>query len=169
MTFFLQNGSFLCVMVSSLACTFYNKCKWAYFLKKYDQFQWCYKYLQLKRNHIDFSKSIIFVEKCDLSEIVPGVQNLLYGAISEILLGKRPGLEGEQNLAVWRTGIADGKLFLMLVPFLCRSLLKRDIVMFLLGSNTSVVISICGLDVFWFKFWTFKILSFFCETFALVL
>uniref|UniRef100_A0A803V5F1 EMAP like 4 n=1 Tax=Ficedula albicollis TaxID=59894 RepID=A0A803V5F1_FICAL len=39
--------------------------------------------------------------------MVSGVQNLLYSAISEILLGKRPGLEGEQNLAVWRTGVAN--------------------------------------------------------------
>lgn len=124
----LQNGGFLFVM----------QAKWVlwyilltisvnvHILKKSDQFQ-CYKYVQLKRNHLAFSKSIIFVEKCNLSEIVPGVQNLLYGAISEILLGKRPGLEREQNLAVWRTGIANGKLFLMLVtvPFLCRSPLKE--------------------------------------------
>lgn len=139
-------------------------------LKKSDQFQWCYKYLQFKRNHLDIWKSIIYAEKCNWSEIVPGVQNLLYGAISEILLGNRPGLEGEQNLAVW-SGIADGKLFLMLVavPFLCRSLFKRDIVIFLLGSSTYVVIFICGLDFFWFKFCTLKILSLFYETFAWVL
>lgn len=76
--------------------------------------------MQLKRNPLDFSKSIVFVAKCNLSKIVSGVQNLLCSAISEMLLGKRPGLEGEQNLAVWRTGIANGKLFLMLliVPFL---------------------------------------------------
>lgn len=76
--------------------------------------------MQFKRNHLDFSKGIIFVEKYNSSKIVSGVQNLLYSAISEILLGKRPGVEGEQNLAVWRTGIANGKFFLMLVtvPFL---------------------------------------------------
>lgn len=102
--------------VSSVVYAFYNKRKCAY-LKKSDQFQ-CYKYVQLKRNHLDFSKSIIFVEKCNLRKIVPGIQNLLYSAISEILLGKRPGLEGEQNLAVWRTGIANGKLFLMLVTII---------------------------------------------------
>lgn len=109
--------------------------------------------MQLKRN-LDFSRSIIFAEKCNSSEIVSGVQNLLYSAISEILLGKRPGLEGEQNLAGWRTGIVNGKLFLMLVtiPFLCRSLFKRNIVIFLLGSGTSVVTFICDLDFFWFKF-----------------
>lgn len=114
--------------------------------------------MQLKRNHLDFSRSIIFAEKCNPSKIVSGVQNLLYSAISEILLGKRPGLEGEQNLAGWRTGIANGKIFLMLVtvPFLCRSLLKRDIVIFLLGSSTSVVIFICGLGFFWFKFYILK-------------
>lgn len=114
--------------------------------------------MQLKRNHLDFSKSIIFVEKCNFSKIVSGVQNLLYGAIYEILLGKTPGLEGEQNLAVWRTGIVNGKCFLMLVtvPFLCRSLLKRHIVIFLLGPSTSVVVFICGLDFFWFKFYTLK-------------
>ena len=68
------------------------------------------------------------MEKWNLSKIVLGVQNLLYSAISEILLGKRPGLEGEQNLAVWRTRIANGKHFLMLVtvPFLHSSLLKRS-------------------------------------------
>lgn len=66
------------------------------------------------------------MEKCNLSKIFSGVQNLLYSAISEIPLGKRPGLGGKQNLAVWRTGIANGKHFLMLVtgPFLCSSLLK---------------------------------------------
>lgn len=66
------------------------------------------------------------MQKCNLSRIVSGVQNLLYSAISEIPLGKRPGLEGEQNLAVWRTGIANDKHFLMLVtvPFLHSSLLK---------------------------------------------
>ena len=66
------------------------------------------------------------MEKCNFSKIVSGVQNLLYSAISEIPLGKRPGLEGEQNLAVWRTGIANGKHFLMLVTVLvlCISLLK---------------------------------------------
>lgn len=76
--------------------------------------------MQFKRNHLDFSKGIIFVEKYNSSKIVSGVQNLLYSAISEILLGKRPGVEGEQNLAVWKTGIANGKFFLMLVtvPFL---------------------------------------------------
>lgn len=76
--------------------------------------------MQFKRNHLDFSKGIIFVEKYNSSKIVSGVQNLLYSAISEILLGKRPGVEGEKNLAVWRTGIANGKFFLMLVtvPFL---------------------------------------------------
>lgn len=114
--------------------------------------------MQLKRNHLDFSRSIIFAEKCNPSKIVSGVQNLLYSAISEILLGKRPGLEGEQNLAGWRTGIANGKIFLMLVtvPFLCRSLLKRNIVIFLLGSGTSVVIFVCGLGFFWFKFYILK-------------
>lgn len=86
-------------------------------------------YATSERNHLDFSRSIfyiIFVEKCNLNKIVSGVQNLLYSAISEIPLGKRPGLEGEKNLAVWRAEFANGKHFLMLVtvPFLCSSLLK---------------------------------------------
>lgn len=71
--------------------------------------------------------------------MVSGVQNLLYSAISEMLLGRRPGLEGEQNLAVWRTGIANGKLFLMLL-YHFYGLSERDIVTLLLGSSTSVVI-----------------------------
>lgn len=35
------------------------------------------------------------------SKIASGVQNLLYSAISEMPLGRRPGLEVEQNLVVW--------------------------------------------------------------------
>lgn len=52
-----------------------------------------------------------------LSKIASGVQILLYSAISEMPLGRRPGLEAEQNLAEWRTGIADRKRFVMLVLF----------------------------------------------------
>lgn len=91
----------------------------------FQSFRQPYKYVRFQRKHLGFSRSIIFVEQSKLGEIVSGVQNLLYSAISEIPLGKRPGLEGEQNLAVWRTGIAKGKRFLVLVtvPFLRSSLL----------------------------------------------
>lgn len=125
--------------------------------------------MQLRRNHLHFSRSIIFVEKCNLSKIVSGVQNLLYSAISEILLGKRPGLEGEQNLAVWKTGIANGKLFLMLVtvPFLWSFKERYDI--------SPRLKSFCGHLYLWFRLFLVQILNFkgflplFYETFALVL
>lgn len=55
--------------------------------------------------------------KVQLSRIASGVQILLYSAISEMPLGRRPGLKAEQNLVEWCTGITDRKRFIMLVLF----------------------------------------------------